>query len=502
MDEHRADGHPAGLRPRLSRLPRWLAPSPPACRRGRCRPPRRGRRRDRGDRPVRNARQVDRGRHRQRVSDLDRDGDAQSLSSQTQCARDARLRRELRRRDPRRARAPTTLTSDRSTVAPDEAKVADDEAAPRSAEALAKPSRRVDPARRGNDRDRATRRRLARRQGQLAADRRLGCPASSSATVTTRAAGRARRAAVARQAPGSSTSARARARPGHGLGHRHGPSGPRVRRTRRYVSARAVGRHRRPARRAHVAPTTTTTIPATAPVASTGTVDQTTSSVDDGDRRGRPGRSRTRRTTRVRHERQLRQTTSSTDDEQRVVHAEDRVTVVLAGLTPGDDLPLPPRRDELARHLLSAGRDLHDERAAGCDDGAATTVTATSETLAGTVDPGGSDTTYYFEWGRRASSATRRRSTDAGAGGAAHRSTRRSPGLKAGTTYDFRLVATSALGTSTRHDETFQTAASSCVAETAVVTEDAEALRDREGRPRRRRARRRLERHERRAEPR
>jgi peptidoglycan hydrolase-like protein with peptidoglycan-binding domain len=108
--------------------------------------------------------------------------------------------------------------------------------------------------------------------------------------------------------------------------------------------------------------------------------------------------------------------------------------------------------------------------------GTATTVSATSESLAGTVDPNGSDTSYYFEWGTTAAFGHKTPVTDAGAGTTSASVSGTITGLKPDTTYDFALVATSALGTSTGETVTFQAAASSCVAERTVVEEDESAL--------------------------
>ncbi len=109
--------------------------------------------------------------------------------------------------------------------------------------------------------------------------------------------------------------------------------------------------------------------------------------------------------------------------------------------------------------------------------GVATAGSATSESLAGTVDPNGVDTSYSFEWGTTAALGNRTTVTDAGAGDSAVPVTATIAGLRPGTTYDFALVATSSLGTSTGTTVTFQPAASSCVAPNGrSCSEDSGAL--------------------------
>ncbi len=108
--------------------------------------------------------------------------------------------------------------------------------------------------------------------------------------------------------------------------------------------------------------------------------------------------------------------------------------------------------------------------------GSATSVTPTSETLTGTVDPGGADTTYDFEWGATSALGHETPAHDLGEGTSDVSVTATVKGLKPGTTYEYALVATNAAGTSVGDTETFQTADSSCVAERAVIASDEMAL--------------------------
>jgi hypothetical protein len=87
--------------------------------------------------------------------------------------------------------------------------------------------------------------------------------------------------------------------------------------------------------------------------------------------------------------------------------------------------------------------------------GSASAVTATSATLNGTVNPEGRDTTWYFEYGKSTSYGTKTAAKDAGAGTSAAGVAASATGLKVGTLYHFRLVATSDAGTSRGADATF-----------------------------------------------
>jgi len=90
----------------------------------------------------------------------------------------------------------------------------------------------------------------------------------------------------------------------------------------------------------------------------------------------------------------------------------------------------------------------------------AAAVTDAAATLSGAVNPRNDATTYRFEWGLTA--AYGQTSAPAGVGAVdlvAHQVTYALDGLAAGTTYHFRLVASSAGGTSYGEDRTFTTTA-------------------------------------------
>jgi hypothetical protein len=110
--------------------------------------------------------------------------------------------------------------------------------------------------------------------------------------------------------------------------------------------------------------------------------------------------------------------------------------------------------------------------------GTASSVTSTSETLAGTVDPDGLATTYYFEWGKSASFGSTTPVESAGDGSSAVDVTATISGLDPNRTYDFTIVASNSLGTSTGETQLFQSAESSCAAQKTVITEDKDAVKD------------------------
>lgn len=107
--------------------------------------------------------------------------------------------------------------------------------------------------------------------------------------------------------------------------------------------------------------------------------------------------------------------------------------------------------------------------------GTASSTTNSTATLAGTVNPGGNETSYWFRWGTGTPFA---HSTPAQTirGSSAVSVSASLSGLAPNTTYGFELVASNAQGTVTGTEQAFETAASSCVAEQAVIAEDTQAL--------------------------
>jgi hypothetical protein len=87
--------------------------------------------------------------------------------------------------------------------------------------------------------------------------------------------------------------------------------------------------------------------------------------------------------------------------------------------------------------------------------GSATSVTPTSATLNGTVNPGGRATSWYFDYGTGTSYGKKTGAKDAGSGTSTVAVSAAVTGLATGRTYHFRLVATSDAGTSRGADQTF-----------------------------------------------
>ena len=86
---------------------------------------------------------------------------------------------------------------------------------------------------------------------------------------------------------------------------------------------------------------------------------------------------------------------------------------------------------------------------------AASSVTGTSATINGSVNPNGLATTYYFDYGTSASYGSTTSVTSAGSGSSAIAVSANLTGLAGGVTYHFRVVATNSDGTSTGGDLTF-----------------------------------------------
>jgi hypothetical protein len=86
-------------------------------------------------------------------------------------------------------------------------------------------------------------------------------------------------------------------------------------------------------------------------------------------------------------------------------------------------------------------------------------VTDVAATLAGTVNPKGSPTSYHFEYGTSTAYGASTADTDAGSGVGAVAVSAGVSGLAPGTTYHYRVVASNAAGVAQGGDQTFTTAA-------------------------------------------
>src|SRR5881397_3805291 len=91
--------------------------------------------------------------------------------------------------------------------------------------------------------------------------------------------------------------------------------------------------------------------------------------------------------------------------------------------------------------------------------GPVSSVGATSATVTGTVNPGGVATTWYVEYGTSTGYGSQTAPTSAGSGTADKAVSVSLTGLAQGTTYHYRVVATSTAGTSRGSDGLFTTLA-------------------------------------------
>jgi hypothetical protein len=105
--------------------------------------------------------------------------------------------------------------------------------------------------------------------------------------------------------------------------------------------------------------------------------------------------------------------------------------------------------------------------------GGASSVTLTSATLNGTVNPSGRATTSFFEYGTSTSYGSKTPAKDVGSGTGPIAVSGQVTGLTTGRVYHFRLVATSDAGTARGSDQTFTTAATP-----TVTTKSASSVRD------------------------
>ena len=90
--------------------------------------------------------------------------------------------------------------------------------------------------------------------------------------------------------------------------------------------------------------------------------------------------------------------------------------------------------------------------------GPVTATAATTATLSGTVNPNGTATSWHFEYGKTTTYGTSTSSTSAGSGTANTGVSENLTGLTPGTSYHYRLVATSTGGTTNGSDGIFNTA--------------------------------------------
>ena len=90
--------------------------------------------------------------------------------------------------------------------------------------------------------------------------------------------------------------------------------------------------------------------------------------------------------------------------------------------------------------------------------GPASNVTSSSATVTGTVNPNGESTTYSFQFGTTTAYGSQTNPQSVGSGTQDESVSRTLTGLRPGTTYHYRLLATNASGTTVGTDMTFTTA--------------------------------------------
>ena len=149
------------------------------------------------------------------------------------------------------------------------------------------------------------------------------------------------------------------------------------------------------------------------------------------------------------------------------------VSASLSGLKPGTTYHYRVIASNSAGPANGADGILTTSSAPDVVTGNASSITASSATLNGTVNPSSRSTTWYFEYGTSTNYGTKTSAKDAGSGTSAVPVSAAVTGLKSGTTYHFRLVATSDAGTAHGTDHTFVP-----VASPTVTTKSASSIRD------------------------
>ena len=240
---------------------------------------------------------------------------------------------------------------------------------------------------------------LAQAEAQLSSDEGLACPASSSSTVTT---------AVNGTAPGISTSSVSTSSlPGSSSGNGSSP-GSNSGSGAKGLAAAAGATSGNP-----------TTSPTSGPDVMTGVADQTTNTSTVLTGTVDPDGAETTYYFQYGTSPNYGATTGAIDAGSGTCPIT--ITSHLNGLTPGATYHY--RLVVTNADGTGYGEDATFETNAAptVSTGTAASVSATSESLAGTVDPNGIDTNYFFEWGTSASLGNKTSATDAGGGQVARR---------------------------------------------------------------------------------
>jgi hypothetical protein len=135
-----------------------------------------------------------------------------------------------------------------------------------------------------------------------------------------------------------------------------------------------------------------------------------------------------------------------------------QVAAALTGLSPGTSYHYRLVAANLGGTTRGSDGIFATSSAPAVVTGSATSVTVTSATLNGTVDPNGRATTWYFEYGTSTSYGSTTPAKSAGSGTTAASVSTPVSNLMLGRVYHYRLVATSDAGTSRGTDRTFSTA--------------------------------------------
>jgi len=116
--------------------------------------------------------------------------------------------------------------------------------------------------------------------------------------------------------------------------------------------------------------------------------------------------------------------------------------------------------------ILVAAGAAHAATAPSAITGPVTLVATTTATVSGTVNPNGTATTWYFEYGPTTTYGTKTPAANAGAGTVNTGVSSNLTSLTPGTTYHYRVVATSTAGTTDGSDGIFTTQAGTLPAAT------------------------------------
>jgi hypothetical protein len=150
--------------------------------------------------------------------------------------------------------------------------------------------------------------------------------------------------------------------------------------------------------------------------------------------------------------------------------ANTGVTATISGLTPGTTYHYRVVATSSGGTTQGADGIFNTPAAPVVATSAASSITSTSATLNGAVNPNGRPTTYWFEYGKSTNYGTKTPVVDAGSGTTAVTVSASISGLQSGQTYHFRIVATSDAGTALGGDTTFAAAGTGPTVKTKPAT--------------------------------